>query len=169
MLETELLELLADENNLTPTEYKPGEDEPFSTKTENSSADVLTNDPTNALADKLQEQVNITYVQTDYNKEEEQKKKEIEGGKTNLVMMFGNYKLHFTPILSFMLQFDLLYVYDLFNLKEMIQKRRRIHLPAVKWAIVYRALKPLLRPCGDLGEGRLDFYHRSISKAVRRK
>lgn len=49
-------------------------------------------------------------------------------------------------------------------------KRREVKfLPAAKWALVYRALKPLLRPCGDLGEGRLDFYHRSTSKAVRRK
>ena len=49
-------------------------------------------------------------------------------------------------------------------------KRKEIKfLPAAKWALVYRALKPLLRPCGDLGEGRLDFYHRSISKAVRKK
>ena len=49
------------------------------------------------------------------------------------------------------------------------KKKEKKFLPAVKWALVYRALKPLLRPCGDLGEGRLDFYHRSISKAVRRK
>ncbi|XP_019618300.1 PREDICTED: telomerase protein component 1-like [Branchiostoma belcheri] len=39
----------------------------------------------------------------------------------------------------------------------------------VRWAGVYRALKPFLRPFGDSGEGRLDFYHRSLSKAVRRK
>ena len=49
------------------------------------------------------------------------------------------------------------------------KKKQKKFLPAAKWALVYRALKPLLRPCGDLGEGRLDFYHRSISKAVRRK
>eukprot|EP00794_Sanderia_malayensis_P003244 gene3244-3725_t len=42
-------------------------------------------------------------------------------------------------------------------------------LPAREWAIIYRNLKSLLRPCGDLGEGRLDFYHRSLSKAVRKK
>ncbi|XP_071502709.1 telomerase protein component 1-like [Diadema antillarum] len=42
-------------------------------------------------------------------------------------------------------------------------------LPAVKWARVYRALRPFLRPFGDSGEGRLDFYHRSLSKAVRKK
>ena len=35
-------------------------------------------------------------------------------------------------------------------------------LPAREWAVVYRNLKPFLRPCGDLGEGRLDFYHRYI-------
>ena len=49
------------------------------------------------------------------------------------------------------------------------KRRKKKFLAAAKWALVYRALKPLLRPCGDLGEGRLDFYHRSISKAVRRK
>ena len=42
-------------------------------------------------------------------------------------------------------------------------------LPAAKWAMVYRALKPFIRPFGDSGEGRLDFYHRALSKAVRRK
>ena len=42
-------------------------------------------------------------------------------------------------------------------------------LPARDWAVIYRNLKPLLRPCGDLGEGRLDFYHRSLSKAVRKR
>ena len=49
------------------------------------------------------------------------------------------------------------------------KRKEKKFVPAAKWALVYRALKPLLRPCGDLGEGRLDFYHRSISKAVRRK
>ncbi|XP_071952526.1 telomerase protein component 1-like [Antedon mediterranea] len=42
-------------------------------------------------------------------------------------------------------------------------------LPAAKWAVVFRALKPFLRPFGDSGEGRLDFYHRALSKAVRKK
>ncbi|XP_070552688.1 nephrocystin-3-like [Ptychodera flava] len=36
-----------------------------------------------------------------------------------------------------------------------------------EWALVYLGLKRFLRPCGSSGEGRLDFYHRSISKAVR--
>nr|XP_047125336.1 TPR repeat-containing protein DDB_G0287407 [Hydra vulgaris]XP_047125337.1 TPR repeat-containing protein DDB_G0287407 [Hydra vulgaris] len=50
------------------------------------------------------------------------------------------------------------------------QKGKQVKfLPARDWAIIYRNLKPLLRPCGDLGEGRLDFYHRSLSKAVRKK
>ncbi|XP_064629063.1 TPR repeat-containing protein DDB_G0287407-like isoform X2 [Lineus longissimus] len=42
-------------------------------------------------------------------------------------------------------------------------------LPAFKWASVYRHLCQFLRPYGDSGEGRLDFYHRTLSKAVRRK
>ena len=79
LLETELLELLADENNLTPPEYKPGEDEPCSTKPENSPQDATVSDATEALADKLQEQVNIAYVQTE--EKDEQKKKDGETGK----------------------------------------------------------------------------------------
>ena len=42
-------------------------------------------------------------------------------------------------------------------------------LSAYKWAEVYRGLRTFLRPFGDSGEGRLDFYHRSLSKAVRIK
>ena len=80
LLETELLELLADENNLTPPEYKPGDDEPCSTKSENSTQENGMSDATEALADKLQEQVNIAYVQTEESKDE-QKKKEAGNGK----------------------------------------------------------------------------------------
>ena len=62
------------------------------------------------------------------------------------------------------------YLLVFFYLFTGIKVRKQIHfLPARDWAIIYRNLKPLLRPCGDLGEGRLDFYHRSLSKAVRRK
>ncbi|CAH1244024.1 TEP1 [Branchiostoma lanceolatum] len=42
-------------------------------------------------------------------------------------------------------------------------------LPMAKWAVVYRGLRTFLRPFGESGEGRLDFYHRSLSKAVRSK
>ncbi|XP_066932772.1 LOW QUALITY PROTEIN: TPR repeat-containing protein DDB_G0287407-like [Clytia hemisphaerica] len=42
-------------------------------------------------------------------------------------------------------------------------------IPARDWAIIYRNIKQLLRPCGNLGDGRLDFYHRSLSKAVRKQ
>ena len=48
------------------------------------------------------------------------------------------------------------------------KSRKNINsLPFYKWAEVYRALRLFLRPFGDSGEGRLDFYHRSLSKAVR--
>ena len=55
------------------------------------------------------------------------------------------------------------------NKNKKIKRKQIKFLPAREWAIIYRNLKPLLRPCGDLGEGRLDFYHRSLSKAVRQK
>jgi hypothetical protein len=42
-------------------------------------------------------------------------------------------------------------------------------LPAAKWSLVHRGLRRFLRPCGEGGEGRLDFYHRTMSKSVRGK
>ncbi|XP_071840216.1 TPR repeat-containing protein DDB_G0287407-like [Apostichopus japonicus] len=54
--------------------------------------------------------------------------------------------------------------------KEQFEKEKvNQPLAAIKWAAIYRGLRPFLRPFGDSGEGRLDFYHRSLSKAVRRK
>ena len=76
LLETELLELLADDNNLTPPKYKPGEDESSATKTKS-----ITTETTDALADKLQEQVNIAYVQTGGSESEKGKGKEGGGEK----------------------------------------------------------------------------------------
>ena len=48
---------------------------------------------------------------------------------------------------------------------EPIRKQER--LTASKWADIFRVLRPFMRPFGASGEGRLDFYHRSLSKAVR--
>lgn len=42
------------------------------------------------------------------------------------------------------------------------------HLPEEEWQSVYNILKPFLRPYGDSKEGRIDFYHRAVSKAVRK-
>ncbi|KAK6179484.1 hypothetical protein SNE40_011834 [Patella caerulea] len=42
-------------------------------------------------------------------------------------------------------------------------------LPDKKWNFVFTTLRPFLRPYGDSKEGRLDFYHRALSKAVRKK
>ncbi|XP_013381321.1 TPR repeat-containing protein DDB_G0287407 [Lingula anatina] len=41
------------------------------------------------------------------------------------------------------------------------------YISPFKWAVVYRHLRSFLRPYGNRGEGRLDFYHRSLSKVVR--
>ena len=38
-----------------------------------------------------------------------------------------------------------------------------------KWSLVFGHLQPYLRPYGDSSEGRLDFYHRALSKAVRQR
>lgn len=127
LLETELLQMLAEESTLTPPPYVEGESDQITvTKAETTQAAPLEG---HSVADKLAKQVDETYVQKDDDKQDEEKK--ATGRKP--------------------------------------KKNEKKFLPAVKWALVYRALKPLLRPCGDLGEGRLDFYHRSISKAVRRK
>ena len=39
----------------------------------------------------------------------------------------------------------------------------------MKWNRVFGLLQPYLRPYGDSREGRLDFYHRALSKAVRKR
>ncbi|XP_036368972.1 nephrocystin-3 [Octopus sinensis] len=55
--------------------------------------------------------------------------------------------------------------------KESSEKESTKHcqsLPEEKWQEVYSTLKPFLRPYGDSKEGRIDFYHRAVSKAVRK-
>lgn len=49
------------------------------------------------------------------------------------------------------------------NLNNIIQKQ----LLTASWSPLYQSLQPFLRPCGEPGEGRLDFFHRAVSKAVR--
>jgi hypothetical protein len=44
-----------------------------------------------------------------------------------------------------------------------------LRLSAAHWSPIYHSLRPFLRPCGEPGEGRIDFYHRAVSKAVRLK
>ncbi|KAL8585818.1 hypothetical protein ACOMHN_065168 [Nucella lapillus] len=41
-------------------------------------------------------------------------------------------------------------------------------LPMALWGFVYVGLRSFLRPSGSAGEGRVDFYHRTISKVVRK-
>ncbi|XP_076439571.1 TPR repeat-containing protein DDB_G0287407-like [Babylonia areolata] len=41
-------------------------------------------------------------------------------------------------------------------------------LPMAVWGFMYVGLRSFLRPSGSSGEGRVDFYHRSISKVVRK-
>ena len=130
LLETELLALLGDKNNLKPPEYVEGEEAVIVAKTENMvQSDVtvgIEKDDVEKLTDQFAKLVDDAYVVKDKNDKDENKNKRKKGKQ---------------------IQF----------------------LPAREWAIIYRNLKQLLRPCGDLGEGRLDFYHRSLSKAVRRK
>ena len=132
LLETELLALLGDKNNLKPPEYVEGEEAVIVAKTENMvQSDVtvgIEKDDVEKLTDQFAKLVDDAYVvkDDDKNDKDENKNKRKKGKQ---------------------IQF----------------------LPAREWAIIYRNLKQLLRPCGDLGEGRLDFYHRSLSKAVRRK
>ncbi|XP_074616453.1 TPR repeat-containing protein DDB_G0287407-like [Acropora palmata] len=133
LLETELLQMLADESTLTPPPYIEGESDQI-TITQADQTDAAPEGL--SVADKLAKQVDETYIQ----KEDDEK----EGGD-------GEKKA------------------DAAASGAKGKRKEKKFVPAAKWALVYRALKPLLRPCGDLGEGRLDFYHRSISKAVRRK
>ena len=43
----------------------------------------------------------------------------------------------------------------------------RERITASEWSEIFRVLKPFVRPFGSSGEGRLNFYHRSLSIAVR--
>ena len=47
--------------------------------------------------------------------------------------------------------------------------RKKDHLSDEVWKAAYQILQPFLRPYGDSREGRLDFYHRALSKAVRKR
>ncbi|XP_074659003.1 TPR repeat-containing protein DDB_G0287407-like [Tubulanus polymorphus] len=40
-------------------------------------------------------------------------------------------------------------------------------LPMGKWSPIFFALRPFLQPSGSLGEGRLNFFHQSVSRIVR--
>ncbi len=42
-------------------------------------------------------------------------------------------------------------------------------LPSYIWSRLYRSLSAFLRPPGESGEGMLDFFHRQLAKAVRRR
>ncbi|XP_067678320.1 TPR repeat-containing protein DDB_G0287407-like [Haliotis asinina] len=62
--------------------------------------------------------------------------------------------------------------YDEKEEKECSEKekvKQRGSLSDRKWMRIFSTLRPFLRPYGDSKEGRLDFYHRALSKAVRKK
>jgi len=133
LLETELLALLGDSNNIECPPYSEDGEELVITKAEaamQESAGPIDadKDDVEKLTDKFSKLVDEAYVikDEDPNETVKSKKTRAKGKQVNF-------------------------------------------LPAREWAVIYRNLKPLLRPCGDLGEGRLDFYHRSLSKAVRKK
>ncbi|KAK7100982.1 hypothetical protein V1264_023836 [Littorina saxatilis] len=52
--------------------------------------------------------------------------------------------------------------------KESKQKKREV-LSERKWLWIFSRLQPYLRPYGESKEGRLDFHHRAVSKAVRKR
>ncbi|KAL4235832.1 hypothetical protein ACF0H5_004222 [Mactra antiquata] len=43
------------------------------------------------------------------------------------------------------------------------------HLSDSKWSRIFHVLQPYLRPYSDSSQGRIDFYHRTLSKAVRHR
>lgn len=132
LLETELLALLGDTNNIKVPEYKEIDEELLikSKATENETTTITSN--IEETKQNLKKLVQETYVKGEPSVVKEQEENQI---------------------------------------KQIKRKRGKQidFLPARDWALIYRNLKPLLRPCGNLGEGRLDFYHRSLSKAARRR
>ncbi|ELT92606.1 hypothetical protein CAPTEDRAFT_221726 [Capitella teleta] len=53
--------------------------------------------------------------------------------------------------------------------KEDSSEKSKKSLSSESWSMLYKGLQPFLRPYGNRKDGRLDFYHRALSKAVRRK
>ncbi|XP_059178256.1 TPR repeat-containing protein DDB_G0287407-like isoform X2 [Physella acuta] len=53
--------------------------------------------------------------------------------------------------------------------REKDSKKEKGVLSEERWQLVLHTLQPFLRPYGDSREGRLDFYHRALSKAVRKR
>ena len=49
------------------------------------------------------------------------------------------------------------------------KKKKQEMLSERKWQWIFSRLQPYLRPYGESKEGRLDFYHRALSKAVRKR
>lgn len=52
---------------------------------------------------------------------------------------------------------------------EMLRRPGEEQLPRAVWAGLYRGLRFYLRPTGEAGEGTLDFFHRQLGKAVRKR
>lgn len=52
---------------------------------------------------------------------------------------------------------------------ELLRREGEEQLPRVIWARLYRGLQFYLRPPGETGEGALDFFHRQLAKAVRKR
>lgn len=50
-----------------------------------------------------------------------------------------------------------------------VKKKKHDLLSEQKWQWIFTRLQPFLRPYGDSKDGRLDFYHRALSKAVRKR
>jgi telomerase protein component 1 len=52
---------------------------------------------------------------------------------------------------------------------EMLRRPGEEQLPRAVWAGLYRGLRFYLQPTGESGEGTLDFFHRQLAKAVRKR
>ncbi|MEK6323893.1 MAG: DUF4062 domain-containing protein [Acidobacteriota bacterium] len=52
---------------------------------------------------------------------------------------------------------------------ELLGRDSEEQLPRAVWARLYRGLRFYLRPTGEAGEGMLDFFHRQLAKAVRKR
>ncbi|HLF82648.1 MAG TPA: DUF4062 domain-containing protein, partial [Blastocatellia bacterium] len=52
---------------------------------------------------------------------------------------------------------------------ELLRREGEEQLPQAIWSRLYRSLQFYLRPSGESGEGALDFFHRQLAKAVRKR
>lgn len=87
-----------------------------------------------------------------------------------MLIIDAPFFFYFTNILLNLSSFFFFYLFiEETEGREKDKNKEKELLSQDRWQLVYQTLQPFLRPYGDSKEGRLDFYHRALSKAVRKR